>query len=135
MRMAIVRNIQNNNLYRYIGGNTYRNITYKNHTIDVKTMERKVFVRREYVNNFIALQKNFDCDVLMFLSYNSKASEFGTIEICGWIYKREIDEKANFYPKGTDRKRSDGTIFELIEDLYEIPIEKLNPFKNETRSN
>jgi hypothetical protein len=24
--MAIVRNIQNNNLYRYLGGNTYRNI-------------------------------------------------------------------------------------------------------------
>lgn len=104
-------------------------LNFREHTIDVKTMERKVFVRDGFVNNFLRLQESFDCDVLMFLSYNIKSGLFGVIEICGWIYKSELNQKATLYPKGAERKRTDGTTLIIQEDLYEIPIEALYPFR------
>ena len=101
-------------------------IIFKNNRIDVKTMRRNVFVRDYFVNNFTALQLNLKCDVLMFLSYNKKEQ---VMEICGWIYKSDLDTKSNLFKAGTERKRSDGTSFIIQQDTYEIPNTNLNPFR------
>ena len=104
-------------------------LTYKGYSIDVKTMERKVFVKEYFANNFTSLQKHFIVDVLMFLSYNSNTDNLGVIEICGWIFKNDLEEKSIFRPKGSIVTRADNSTFTLVEDLYEIPMENLNPFR------
>ncbi|WP_315818999.1 hypothetical protein [Paraflavitalea speifideaquila] len=53
--------------------------------IDVKTMERKSFVRAEFVNNFYIMQEAYDADIIVFCSYHKPAS---ILEICGWIFKK-----------------------------------------------
>lgn len=100
-------------------------IIFEGASIDVKTMQRKVFMREDFVNNFIGLQKNYKTDVLVFLNYNTEVGEYGTIEICGWIFKLDLYKVANYYKAGTIRKRNDGTEFTLKEDLFEIPQTKL----------
>jgi hypothetical protein len=92
-------------------------INYKTHTIDVKTMGRKTWVKPDFVNNFIALQKNYKCDIIIFCSLNKKEK---VLEICGWIYKNELDTKGKFYKEGEIRKRDDGTTIITSTDNYEI---------------
>jgi len=92
-------------------------------SIDVKTMGRTTYVKDYYVNNFIALQKNYPTDVFIFCSYYTDKKE---LTVCGWMPKNELDEKATFYKKGTRRYRSDKTWFKTKADLYEIPNKNLN---------
>lgn len=100
-------------------------LVYKEYSFDVKTMERKVFMRDYFVNNFVALQLKYDTDVLLFLSYNSSSN---IIEICGWIFKRDLETKATFHPAGSIRTRSDGSTFVVQQDLYEVNQSELNFF-------
>jgi len=90
---------------------------------DVKTMGRNVDVKMYYVNNFIALQSGFDCDLYIFCSLNKTKSE---LTICGWVTKDELFDRADYFPKGSIRTRSDGTSFELKADTYEIKNIDLN---------
>ena len=92
-------------------------------SIDVKTMGRTTDVKDYYVNNFIALQKNYPTNVFIFCSYYIEKKE---LTVCGWMPKNELDEKATFYKKGTKRFRSDKTWFRTKADLYEIPNKNLN---------
>ena len=62
-------------------------IVYEGVSVDVKTMGRTTDVRENYVNNFIALQKDFDTDVYIFCSYNKTKNE---LTVCGWITKDEF---------------------------------------------
>ena len=80
-------------------------------------MGRTTDVRSNYVNNFIGLQMKFNTDLYIFCSLNKNTEE---LTICGWIPKSEFVKKASFYPKGTIRRRSDGTTFSTFADLYEI---------------
>lgn len=98
-------------------------IEYNGIKIDVKTMGRTTEVRDYYVNNFLGLQMYFDTDAYIFCSFN-KTSKYLTV--CGWITKNGLKEKASFFPKGTIRKRSDGTTFPTFADLYEIANKDLN---------
>jgi hypothetical protein len=97
-------------------------INYKTHTIDVKTMGRKTWVKPEFVNNFIALQKKYKCDIIIFCSLNKKEK---VLEICGWIYKNELETKGKFYRKGETRSRTDGTTIIVSTDNYEIENKEL----------
>ena len=92
-------------------------IVYEGVKMDVKTMGRTTDVREKYVNSFIALQKSFDTDVYVFCSYNKGKNE---LTVCGCIAKADFLKKAQFFPKGSIRTRSDGTTFETFADLYEI---------------
>ena len=47
---------------------------YKGLKIDVKTMGRNVDVKDYFVNNFVAHQKQFDCDIYIFCSLNKKTN-------------------------------------------------------------
>lgn len=85
--------------------------------IDVKTMGRETDVREYYVNNFIALQKDFRTDVYIFCSLNKKTN---ILTICGWVTKPQLFQRASFFKKGEKRYRSDGTYFRTKADLYEI---------------
>ena len=98
-------------------------IDYAGLKIDVKTMGRTTEVRDYYVNNFIGLQMYFGTDVYIFCSYNKVSN---LLTVCGWITKKDLQEKASFYPKGTMRRRSDGTTFSTFADLYEIANKDLN---------
>lgn len=101
-------------------------LIYKDYSIDVKTMPRKVFMRENFVNNFVAYQKKYNTDILVFLNYNTNEK---IIEICGWIWKKDLESLANYYPKGSIRKRSDNTEMLCQADLYEIPQNKLKVFR------
>ncbi len=98
-------------------------LIYEGLSIDVKTMGRTTDVRPYYVNNFIALQKKNEVDVYIFASYNKINHE---LTVVGWLPKKELLNKAKFYPKGTVRKRSDGSSFKTFTDLFEIENNKLN---------
>jgi hypothetical protein len=105
----------------YVDGSTGfdggTDISFCGCSIDVKTMGRTTDVRYNYVNNFIALQKNLNTDIFIFCSYNKTNQE---LTVCGWIPKAEFLKKASFFPKGSIRYRANGTSFQTFADLYEI---------------
>lgn len=96
---------------------------HKDLKIDVKTMGRQVDPRPEFVNNFIAYQKDLKAEAFIFCSLNKRSSE---LFLVGWITKDDLLEKAEKYKKGTERTRSDGTTFKLKAPTYEIKNEDLN---------
>ncbi len=91
--------------------------------MDVKTMCRTTPVRKYYVNNFMALQKNYRTDVYLFCSLNKTSS---VLTVCGWVTKAQLLDRAVFFAKGTKRRRSDKTWFRIKADLYEISNTQLN---------
>jgi len=97
--------------------------TFNGKTYDVKTMGRTVDPEDYYVNNLIRHQINYKVDRYIFCSLNKIKMN---LTICGWIDKDKFAEKANFYPLGMERTRSDGTSFKTKADLYEIPNNLLN---------
>lgn len=97
-------------------------------TIDLKTMERKYDMRKEWVNNLLASQVEFhNVDYYMFANINSVKGE---IQFLGHISKRAVVGKYTLMKAGTVRTRSDGTRFEIGADNYEIPVKDLNSFRN-----
>jgi hypothetical protein len=91
--------------------------------IDIKTMGRKVYMKEDYVHNFVGYQKSFPNDIYVF---NSIVKQERTIQICGWITKDDFFKKCVFTEKGKLRHRSDGTSFKTKAPLYEIENKKLN---------
>lgn len=83
--------------------------------VDLKTMGREYFVKDHYVNNLVASQLESDTDVYVFASINKNK---GIMTVCGSKFKKDFDKY--FIPKGTIRKRDDGTEFEVARDMYEI---------------
>ena len=101
--------------------------TINNKRVDVKTMTRTTDVRDYYVHNFIGYQKNYDVDYYVFLSYNKKKRE---LTICGCIDKNSFFEKADHFPEGTRRTRSNGSYFYSKAPLYEIKQTELIQVNN-----
>ena len=97
--------------------------TYKGKKIDVKTMGRTVDPRPDYINNFIAFQKDFDCDYYIFNSLNKKTNN---LTICGFVSKEDLLKKSVYRKKGTKVERSNGTHFYLKTNNYSIENSKLN---------
>ena len=85
--------------------------------VDVKTMGRTTDVKPNFTNNFVKYQDCLDTDIYIFCSYNKIYPE---LTICGWTDKENFNNKRRFYPKGTERKRSDGSILRLFTDTFEI---------------
>lgn len=90
---------------------------YKGLKIDVKTMGRNVDVKDYFVNNFVAHQKKFDCDIYIFCSLNKKTNE---LTICGFLSKKELLKKSIYRKKGETMQRSNGTTFVLKTNNYQI---------------
>ena len=90
-------------------------------------MGRTTDVRDYYVNNFIGLQKDYPTDAFIFTSLNINKNE---LTVVGIISKIKLLEKANFYKKGSLRRRSNGTSFRTKADLYEIKNNQLTDIKN-----
>tara|TARA_R110002124_G_scaffold2018_1_gene13218 strand:+ start:42 stop:542 length:501 start_codon:yes stop_codon:yes gene_type:complete len=99
---------------------------YKGKKIDVKTMGRTVDPKPYFVNNFIAFQKDFNCDYYIFTSLNKKTNE---LTICGYLSKEDLLKKSTLYKKGTKRTRTNGTSFVLKADTYEIENFNLKKYK------
>lgn len=91
-------------------------------TLDVKTMERKVDPKPNYVNNVVGLQSHYKTDAYIFCSINIQNK---MLTVCGWIDKPTFLNIATFTPKGNKRYRSDGSWFETKADLYELENSKL----------
>lgn len=102
-------------------------ICFNNLSIDIKTMGRTVPMKPFYVHNFVALQEHFATQVYIFCSYNKKND---VLTVCGWVTKKQHRNRAKFYPKGTERKRTNGTSFFTKADLYEIRNDELNDIAN-----
>jgi hypothetical protein len=91
--------------------------------IDIKTMGRTVYMKPDYVHNFMGYQKDFPNDIYMF---NSIVKNERIIQICGWLPKDEFFMKSSFYEKGEDRFRTNGTSLKAKAPLYEIKNKELN---------
>lgn len=98
-------------------------LVYNNKKIDVKTMGRTTEVKMSYTNNFLKLQDYFETEVYFFCSYNKNTKE---VTFCGWITKENFVSRRTFFPKGSNRKRFDGTTFLTFADLFEIDNIHLN---------
>ncbi len=85
--------------------------------IDIKTMTRKCPVKDFYVHNFVGYQAQFEVDYYIFASFNTSND---VLSICGYVDKDTLFERAEFFPIGTMRTRSDGTQFQTRAPLYEI---------------
>jgi hypothetical protein len=85
--------------------------------IDVKTMGRTTDPKPDFVNNLIELQINHKADYFIFNSLNKKSKE---LTVCGWISKKDFIKLADHFPKGSIRKRKDGTSFKTFSGLYEL---------------
>ena len=90
--------------------------------IDVKTMERKSYVKPNYVNNFYTMQQGHDADLIMFCSYHSLHN---ILEICGWLPKSELATRGVYYAAGSKRLRTDGTCFTFRQNNYEVEAKDL----------
>lgn len=90
---------------------------YNGKRIDVKTMERKSYVRPNFVNNFYLLQQAHHADVIVFCSYHAVDN---ILEICGWVPKNELQTRGIYYAAGTKRIRTDGSSFIFRQNNYEI---------------
>ena len=90
---------------------------YNGKRIDVKTMERKSYVRPDFVNNFYLLQQAHHADVIVFCSYHAVDN---ILEICGWVPKKELQTRGIYYAAGTKRIRTDGSSFIFRQNNYEI---------------
>jgi hypothetical protein len=102
-------------------------IIHNGKSYDIKSMGRNSAPKSYFVNNLIGHQKDYIVDRYMFLSLNRNDL---MLTICGWIDKKDFFDKANFYPEGTKRTRSDGTFFNTKADLYELENSKLNQINN-----
>ena len=98
-------------------------ILFKNKKIDVKTMERKSYVRPNFVNNFYIMQQGHDAEIIVFCSYHNIDN---VIEICGWLPKPELSTRGIFYAAGTKRIRTDGSSFTFRQDNYEVEVKDLD---------
>ena len=98
-------------------------VVHNSHKIDVKTMGRNSYVKGDYVNNFYVMQQQYESNVLVFCSFHKAQN---VIEICGWMYKNELDTKGIFYKKGTRRDRTDGSFFIFRQDNYEVKNKDLS---------
>ena len=96
--------------------------------IDIKTMGRTVYMKANYVHNFVGYQKNFPNDIYIF---NSIVKNERIIQICGWLTKEEFFKKCSFFDKGMPRFRSDGSSFKTKAPLYEIENKELNAVSTE----
>lgn len=98
-------------------------ILLKDKKIDVKTMERKSYVRPNFVNNFYIMQEGHDAEIIVFCSYHNLDN---IIEICGWLPKSELQTRGIFYAAGTKRNRTDGSSFTFRQDNYEVEVKDLD---------
>lgn len=100
-------------------------ILYENLTIDVKTVARNVECKEHYVNNFLECQLNYNCDIIVFVSVNKKENYF---QVCGYLPKKEIKTKGEYFKKGDIRKRDNGTSLTIKENMYEISNKNIYKF-------
>ena len=100
------------------------------HYTDIKTMGRTVNMKDHYVHNFNSLQKDYECNIYIFCSYNKSRD---VLQICGWIDKALLLKKASFHKQGSTRYRDDGQPIERKNaDLYEIMNSDLKNINNLT---
>jgi hypothetical protein len=124
---AVIYDIVHGKLPEYNEAGTV-DIVINGKKIDIKTMGRTVYMKANYVHNFVGYQKNFPNDIYIF---NSIVKNERIIQICGWLTKEEFFKKCNFFDKGMPRFRSDGSSFETKAPLYEIENKELNAVSTE----
>ena len=111
----------------YNEGRIDTDVLINNKKVDIKSMLRKYDMRDSWVHNFVGYQKEIGSDVLLFVNINRNTK---TVQICGWLDKKNFLETADFYNKGDTRTRDDKTSFKTKAPLYEIKQEKLNKLNN-----
>ena len=63
---------------------------------------------------------------MLFTSINKKTNY---IEFCGWIWKKEIEDRAIFYKKGSERPRGKDDTMITTTDNYEIKNSNLRDIR------
>lgn len=92
-------------------------------SIDVKGVVRNSYVRDgSYANNISDCQLHYPCDLIVCCSYHKKDH---VVEMVGWCPKDEIRTRGRLYKVGEMIRRYDGTLLEIQEDDWVIPINRL----------
>ena len=120
-----VREYLGYDLIKPIGFDGGYDILYNNMKMDIKSMNRNVDPKPNYINNVFDVQIKNESDGYIFTSLNKKNK---SLTICGWITKTEFLEKATLYRKGTIRKRGKEQ-FKLRADNWEIQNKQLYTFE------
>ena len=95
---------------------------------DIKCERRTCFFNtRTFMHNLNAWQINYKTDGYIFMNCNRSQ---GVFELCGYIVKEHLKERAMHHPEGTKRKRDDGTemIVKGALGMYEIADQALIKF-------
>jgi hypothetical protein len=96
--------------------------------IDVKTMVITYTYepRPEFVNNVMAEQCNtFKPEIYIFCTFNHQTR---MLTICGYVTRKQFERRREFFPAGSKRPRTNGTVLTMDRDTYEIKncrLEKL----------
>lgn len=115
------------NLYQAEGFDGGVDLTYKGFSIDVKTVGRKYFVKEDWANNFYDIQKKYPTDILLFCSYNQSAD---VVEICGWIFKCELETKGIVREAGDVIERKNAsTDLVCTKKMWEVKNKDLYPIE------
>ena len=106
-------------------------VIYKGYKTDIKSMNRKDFIKPYYVHNVLDCQikKNVNCEAFIFTNLIRKKR---ILQICGFIKKNDFIKLATLYLKGTQRFKGKGSFF-IDSDNWELKQEDL--IKNEQRYN
>jgi hypothetical protein len=105
-------------------------IEWNNKTWDIKCNIRTVpFKPRLFVHNVAGRQINNKVHGYIFVSYDKTS---GLYTICGWITKAELLQYAMYFPEGSTRTRTDGSLMTIASGcggIYELKHKYLKEMK------
>lgn len=101
-------------------------VMWRNKRYDVKCrLGGTDFKPAIYCHNVPEKQTAYDNDGYIFVHYNDTNGYF---EICGYIDKQHFMNLANYRPKGSKIKRTNGSYLEVHESMYDIKNDHLEQF-------
>lgn len=96
---------------------------YKGLNIDVKTSSRLGYIQKNYTALYIARQLKYVTDLVIFNNYNTTED---VLEICGWIFTKDIKNYGRPLPKNTKMQLNGNKSFFSKYENYEINYKDLN---------
>jgi len=98
-------------------------ISYNNLKIDVKTKERSVPARPEFACDVLESQIKYRADCYVFCNFIGDGE---SVEICGYITKKDFLKKAVYIGAMQSVSRSDGTSFINKAGVFSVLIKDLS---------
>lgn len=98
-------------------------LVYKGFNIDVKTSTRLSFIRPNYSALYMARAMAYKTDIVIFNNYNTTED---IVEICGWIFSKDIERYARRIEENSVRKLDGNKTMISKFDNYDLNYSLLN---------